>query len=319
MRIVFRTDTTWVAEILKQKQVRVSEYDGNKQVASFPNDDLEQIDLLAASTDGIWLAGGSGGDKTLRLWNLDRLEASQDLPLKGFERMTAGSFSSDNRYLALTGCTLLGEQEACLRSKAVVYDLETGEMIEELSGQQIITLSMLFLPDTHLLVMAGSGEKLGNADLLVWDVDRRERQAKFACEEDVECGFGKLVASRDGKILATGRGDGVTFFSTHNWEQLDRVKTEGVYGMAFVPNTYLVVLGEYHSELVVIDGTPPEPHSISGEMDKWGSARGIETDRQYIANIFVSPDGRFLYIHDSERGLVEKWGIPVMVTATPAP
>ena len=65
---------------------------------------------------------------------------------------------------------------------------------------------------------------------------------------------------------------------------------------------------------MVIDGGPEEPDYIVG-----GPSSGIETDMNYIANIFPSPDGRFLYIHDSELGLVEKWGIPVIVTATPAP
>ena len=311
LRVLFRPEGVRVAEVLKSYDIEIKDFESASQIALFHWEGQEGVDLLTASADGRWLAAASGQDKTLRLWDMDSLEQANELPLRDYERMMAGSFSSDNRYLALAGCTLFGANEVCLRSKVVIYDLSSGEVVEEIDGYQIQTRALAFLPDTYMLAIAGWGEPIRQTGLLVWDLRQHQSQTEFSGEGNDK--YGTVSVSDDGSVLAAGR-DGATFWATQSWEKLNWVEAGSSRGLTFFPGTQIIVLADDGQNLLVIDGSPPEPSYVVGNAHS-----GLETDMQYIANIFPSPDGCFLYIHDSQRGLVEKWGIPVMVTATPAP
>ena len=202
LRVLFRPDAVWVAEVEEWHKIRIRNFESGDQVALFPNDDLKQIDLLAASADGRYLAAASGGGRVLRLWDMDSLKQISELPLHGYERMMAGSFSSDNRYLALAGCTLFGTGEVCLRSKVVIYDLSSGEVIEDLDGYQSPTRAVAFITGTYLLAMTGDGEPIRDAGLLVWDLKKHQRKAEFSGGRDAA--YGQVSISSDGGILAAG-------------------------------------------------------------------------------------------------------------------
>ena len=335
VQIIFHSDAVWVAVVQKDMSIRILDMDTGEEVVVLQNDDLTDIDLLFASPDNRFLALASAVNETLRIWDMDSLEMVRELNFTGFEYIWFGHFSEDNNYLVLVEkCKSVQDSDDCRGSSVIVFDLGAGREVEKLVNYQTVTLSVAFIPGTHLLAIAGLGDKgdddpltdtIPQSGLIIWDWDVHQPEMEFLTIYDLF--YENVAASSDGSILAAYRGDvhvpgharGLFFLDTQTWEPKSRslgIGRSWYSFMQFLPETKAVVTLEVetrNSYLRIADSSLPQPAYLRG-------AGGVSIDvGKDVLKMYASPNGRFLYIttQDSDNVLnIQKWGVPRVVTIT---
>jgi WD40 repeat protein len=232
----------------------------------------------------------------IKIWNLDFLSLEKTFLYLGREDWDlVGAFSQDNHYFAIAYCAKYRGYRDCLSTNLLVYDLETEEIVLKLNGYQATVTGMGFVQDSKTIILSGIGETLRNADLLVWDITKNKRL--FEASSPVEDRPLHLIVNNSGDLALTfpDIGDWITVWDVESWERQGSIPTNKTCCVRFLPNTegFYIVASE--------DG-----RLYLGTGGK--KAGTVTTDLNFIINLFVSPDNRFIYVLDA-GGLLQKWGI----------
>jgi WD40 repeat protein len=177
-QLVFRPRATWVAEPLEEGGIELWDFHTGEMVKSLAEAGTD-IELIVVSPDGRRLASVSPTKERISVWDLDNFAHVGTFAFRGYQSTyvfgfipLVGSFSRDDRYLAVAGCLQIkfDRNAICQDAGAVIYDLTTNEISTELAGYQHETTGVAFSPNGELLALAGYGKSTPQADLLVWDV-----------------------------------------------------------------------------------------------------------------------------------------------------
>lgn len=217
--------------------------------------------------------------KRFSLWDV-AAEHSNIATLEHTAQVRSVSFSPDGTLLAA------GASNGVI----FVWDIDTGEMVEALTGHDGI-ISLSFSPDGSLLA-AGSFD----SRVFVWDVKTGENVETLAGHTD---GARSVLFSPNGSLLAAGTGDGTIFvWNVDTGEIVETLlgHTGWVESMAFTPDGSLIASGSY-------DGTVGLWDIDTGEM--------IETlveSTRWTHTVAFAPDGTLL-IFDPLEGTVRVWDV----------
>ena len=217
--------------------------------------------------------------KRFSLWDV-AAEHSNIATLEHTAEVRSVSFSPDGSLLAA------GASNGVI----FVWDIDTGEMVEALTGHGGI-ISLSFSPDGSLLA-AGSFD----SRVFVWDVETGENVETLAGHTD---GARSVLFSPDGSLLTAGTGDGVVFVWDGDTGEIVETlvgHTGWVESMAFTPDGSLLASGSY-------DGTVKLWDIDTGEM--------IETlveSTRWTHTVAFAPDGTLLTF-DPLEGTVRVWNV----------
>jgi WD40 repeat protein/DNA-binding SARP family transcriptional activator len=302
--------------------------------------DVSQFWPTALAPDDRTVAIG-GADGSLRLLDLDTGEQRTALG-RHVAEVFGARFTPDGRTLVTTGAG----------GDVILWDVGRATARETLHGEAGRVLSPQITSDGSTLYTAGPG-----AAVFIWDLAGTRRLGHpFSTGPDDSEGWefeasasASLALSSDGRLIASGRGDGA--ISVVNGQTLTprntfaAVTTGAVNGLAFVPGSHLLVVSGPEGFVALVDadrgrvlrrlpghaaGVLPPAIGADGRLLVTGSDDGTVRlwslpaaralgdvplrSRRAISDVQVSPDGRTMTvvlgsIYDSRRGTLEVWDV----------
>jgi WD40 repeat protein len=237
--------------------------------------DLDLIQSLAFSPDGMWLA--SGGFRTVKLWRKRFLAPLAQVA--GWEgQPLAAAASADGALLAI----------ATERGDVWVFESASGRQRQRLTGASVPPVGLAFTPDAgRLVAVTGGGE------ILAWDVADGRLRGRAATGQT--CTASVLVA--EGQVALAGPPATIGVYrlpqavDEQPAEPLQKLEAEGgaIVGLAAAGAT-LVAGSE--------DGTIRRWDVASGKLQgQWSAGGGL-------AQVALSPDGQRVATRNREGAAV---------------
>ncbi len=242
------------------------------------------------SSDGQWIAADNGS--SVRLWDAATGRPVRDLSAGGKSFTGSVAFSPNDPRLLAVGCSLPADV-----SYVALWDIDAGTELARLPVDERPGVGELaFSPDGKYLV-AGFGRKWqfksssSPNPLTVWDVATRRLIRRL----NGHTGYCvSLDFSRDGKLLASGSGDGTAIiWSTETWNRARTLRNPDPPGQ--ISQGRSQVAGVAFSP----DGKTLAVASIGGTVQLWDVATGelresLKGHSSAVTAVAFSPDGRTL-------------------------
>jgi len=224
--------------------------------------DYKMNSWLALSPDNRYLATHSYSNDALKLWNIENIDAIQEVYSLSNNEQRLGSieFSPDGNYLLAT-------QEKSI----ILRDVQTGTEVKRFEGHTETVKNATFSADGRFIV---SGQECtiddsshlcmeSTALLKVWDVTTSQENLSINVPAS---GINSVEFSPDGRFIVSG----------HDCE--NRINLE-----------YSASLGEIWKECV-----PESPTLIAWDAKTGEKIRTFDSYGNYISAIGFSPDQQFL-------------------------
>jgi WD40 repeat protein len=291
IQLVFPDSATWVILPIQDGIQVIDLKDNSRKMDLFP-DGLSPAGYII-SPDNRFMGDINFDEKTIKIWDLRSRNLAMELPYVGKTDLNAiGAFSNDNRYFVVAYCAVKANW-GCTSATVNLYDLERKEMIWEIQGHQAEVRGIGFSGDQNL-IMTGFGEKIRDADLLVWDFVKNRKIFEASGESEK---FPLLMTANSSNhtfLTFPFLENRVTLWDENNWEKRGEVEIEKICCVKFLPGTGSYMIASEDGKLLL--GTSNSD-----------SVRAT-TNLNWVINLFVSPDGRFIYLVDA-GGLLQKWGV----------
>ena len=278
---------------------------------------LNCINTVAISPNAKY--GGTGGYHVFKLWDLSAGKNTKTWDLNNIEGLeppeyleptvvTSISFSSDNRYVALSQGV----------GYIIVIEVESGNIKVKLKGSPT-DCPFSFSPDGKYLIhsianSSPSSETLGPGKTIVWDIENDREVRRF---EGIGCG----VFSPDSKYVLYGEKDGLKLWDIQTGTKIKDFKTNafiGSFGMGWWRESFgkFFIPGNDRREITIYESDNPSKiitfkehlkyitdikfmpagksvfsSSFDGTMRLWNTSTGKE-----IAQFITFPDGEWIVI-----------------------
>lgn len=139
-------------------------------------DATDNINTVAFNPDGTQaLVASEDGD--IRIYNTETAQLVGDLKTEGHP-LDVATFSHDGTHIAMGDCAEVETSDAgdnvCIAGDVVVYDVESGDILQTLSGHTTDVVSVAFSPDDTMII-SGSTDETAR----VWNVETGEELHMF--------------------------------------------------------------------------------------------------------------------------------------------
>lgn len=189
----------------------------------------------------------------------------------------------DGKLLASAG----GDQDR----RVLLWNVETGQQLRQLSGGAATTSSLAFTPDGKLLVAGGSDGSIRLLDVRTG----ADARVLFGHQGPVV----SVAVSADGTTLASGSGDAtVRLWDLTTGRSIEELRghAAGVNAVAIAPDGSTIVSGSADRTVKI------------WERKNGRTVRTLEGHRDFVNAVAVSPDGSLLASGD-EAHLVKLWRV----------
>ena len=214
----------------------------NPRLTTYLRGHLGDVEDVAFSPDGKILASAGTADEAIILWDI---ETGQPLgrPLAGHTaHVLTVAFSPDGKLLASGGDD----------KTVILWDVQTGRLLERLTGPTEWVRSVAFNRNGTLLASAGGGQKI-----IIWDVQSR-RQLGSPLEGHTN-GVRRVVFSptNDTTLASAGDDHTIILWDVAARQQLGTLNghTDWVLGLAFNPDGQTLASGSRDNTIILWDLT----------------------------------------------------------------
>lgn len=289
--------------------VRLWDLNGAREAMKFRNN-KGFIMGVAFSPDGKMIAATSGGfTQTTSLWDTASGMKLRDLPIGGGKL----SFSSDGKYIVVTTRGFSGDTVR-------IHDVQTGNVIKELKGQDVLEAEGIISPDGRYVVVSGMENIAGRVVFPVYvgsvslsdaATGREIWKTKFGRHTHV----GATAFSPDGKYIVTAQNeqknlgaDLITFFTLFDTATGNQVKE---FGRTTIPGGMFTVGYVFHM-IRALEFSPDGKFAMSGDLGGhyklWDISTGTMlrqmkmvdetagTVLNTVPSVAFSPDGRIAVV-----------------------
>lgn len=302
----FSPDGKTLASGSLDETIRVWDVASGKEIGEPLTGHRERVASVVFSPDGKLLASGSW-DYTVRLWDVaSRKEIGDPLTTRSGS-VNGVAFSPDGRILASAG------DDKTIRLWDVLAVLNPSvstrnEMGVPLSGPTDGVTSVAFSPDGKLLAVGSCKEKdnvgwCSEGEIRIWDVaSGKETDSPLTT---TRTNVLSLAFSPDGKLLASGSGDGLDDTNTTRlWDVASRKEIR-------------VLATEFGADVYSVTFSPDGKMLASGSDDStirlWDVASGKQTGAlvskytSTVRSIAFRPDGKMLASGSGDT--IELWDV----------
>jgi WD40 repeat protein len=164
-----------------------------------------------------------------------------------------------------------------LTGKIILWSLEDGSRLRELTDQHAMVFDLDFSPNENLLAAAFG------AEAAVVDTTSGESLASFS-------GLGQFIQSvafsPDGALLALGGWDGISVVGTTDWAEITELDGHqgGIFDLDFAPD----------GKVLVSAGGIPDSRVIVWNVENLQIEHTLEEHGGDVHSLAISPDGRFV-------------------------
>ena len=235
------------------------------------------IKSVAYSPDAHYLAAGGENSGNIVIWDLTTNRKLRTIAGLKPDTQVSVSFSSDGRYLAAGA------------SDIRLWDVATGNLLNEFSGNHGYVFSLAFSPGGSYLAAGTSGQTVE-----LWDLETgKQLQAQTGLG-----GYVSAVAfSPNGRYLAAGGGD-LSKSVLQVWDMESRTQSRTLAGHE----------GAVNSVAFSPDGNDLASAGIDGTTRLWSVETGKEVRvfmrrtavKGAVTSVAFSPDGHYLAVGDGD-------------------
>ena len=245
----------------------------------------DSVYAIAFNAEPLALASASG-DKSIKLWNLTTLQATQTL-LGHTERVLGVAFTPDGRQL------ISGSADHTIR----IWDIDTGETTRRLTGHSGEVSSVVYDAQRKRIISSSHDKTIK-----IWSAETGDNLFTIEGHRDL---VREVAISPDGKLLASASLD----HTVRIWDAEEATARltltahqAPVTCVAFSPDSQRVVSGAFESSVKVWDVTTGD------ELLGWNpSSYG---NRRLVLSVAFGPGGEFVanasaHAKESALGCVE--------------
>jgi RNA polymerase sigma factor (sigma-70 family) len=242
---------------------------------------------LAYSPDGAWLASGAG-DKTIRIWNVEKGKVWDTITVKqGIRHLT---YSPDGKTLAFAFTSV--------EPTITLWDVSSGAERATLAIAASAPMTIRLTPVSCSLAFSPNGKTLasGNSDgtVMVWQMSADKERATLKGHADI---VSSVAYSPDGTTLASASEDGTIKL----WDAATATERTTLKG-----HVKAVLRVAFHP-----DGKTLASAGVDKTIRIWDVATGKELatlrgHTEAVTHVVYSPDGKTL-ASGSEDKTIKLW------------
>ena len=267
-------------------------------VATLYRDLKGEINAVAASPDGRWLAAGTFHLGGVRVWDLaTREQVALCAPNDGLVR---AAFSPTEPMLAFTSTDLSPDAGGRPSTKLHLWSTATRQMLAELPLDEGC-LGVAFSSDGKTLVTSSSSSSNDQGHITLWRMPDGAKLASYTSQQRNSAPGTGFAAAPDLSVAAYGTGDGrVRVVDLHDGRELwSAAATNGqISALAFSPDgKTLATAGAFNES----------------DIRLWDVASGSETGRlvghqSWVSALVFWPDGKKLASTSADQ-TIRTWDV----------
>ncbi len=292
---------TW--DYFRTRSILVNNLNTNPQLRQYMIKHSDWVSTVAFSPKGDIVASGgclkreglSCSKGEIVLWSLQNGELTQNISLQAHNSAVISVVFNPSGTILASGSCSSYEAGFCNKGEIILWDMQTHKPIgEPLRGHSDQVNTLAFSPDGKILASGSCSIYTGfcyEGEIILWDIESHTQIGSPI--HGHTAWVGDIAFSPDGKILASGGGDGkILFWDIQNNQLANPIISTGtdsgiITSIEFSPDGKVLVSGDTDNKLILWD-------TSNGEKIQELNTNDTDVRDHDIYTVTFSPDGKIL-------------------------